>query len=121
MEQLFLINQEKFHATADKQYWKAISELIPNEIPNLEKKKREKAKEKQPSITIVQGPKPGKPTDLARLRQILTKLKHKAPPHMIPPTPPPQQAKEGVTAAGEEESADGKLSEVTADTGSGFL
>ncbi|KAM6550287.1 hypothetical protein CsatB_000095 [Cannabis sativa] len=88
-EKLFLANQENFHKSADKQYWKAIAELIPHEVPNIEKKRSKKDQDKRPSITIVQGPKPGKPTDLSRMRQILVKLKHTPPPHMIPPPPPP--------------------------------
>ncbi|KAF3787956.1 Clathrin light chain 2 [Nymphaea thermarum] len=78
-EKLFLANQEKFHATADKNYWKAIAELIPQEIPNIEKRRGKKEQEKKPSITVIQGPKPGKPTDLSRMRQILVKLKHNVP------------------------------------------
>ncbi|KAJ8761448.1 hypothetical protein K2173_001581 [Erythroxylum novogranatense] len=92
-EKLFLANQEKFHKEVDKQYWKAISELIPNEVPNIEKKRGKKDQDKKPSITVIQGPKPGKPTDLSRLRHILVKLKHTPPPHMIPP-PPAKNAKE---------------------------
>ncbi|CAI9762223.1 unnamed protein product [Fraxinus pennsylvanica] len=84
-EKVFVANQEKFHAEADKNYWKAIAELIPNEVPKIDKKG--KKKEKQPSVVVVQGPKPGKPTDLARMRQILVKLKHNAPPHLKPSLP----------------------------------
>lgn len=84
-----MADQEKFHKTADKQSWKAIAELIPHEIPNIEKKRGKKDQDKKPSITVIQGPKPGKPTDLSRMRQILLKLKHKTPPHMIPPPPAP--------------------------------
>lgn len=112
--QLFLANQEKFHANADKQYWKAIAELIPHEIPNIDKKRGKKDQEKKPSIVVVQGPKPGKPTDLARLRQILLKLKHNLPPHMRPPPPPAPAAKEGAAAAAGDKPA-GAAKEAAAD------
>ncbi|KAG9453969.1 hypothetical protein H6P81_006873 [Aristolochia fimbriata] len=101
-EKLFLASREKFHAEADKHYWKAIAELIPNEVPNIEKKRGKKDQEKKPSIVVIQGPKPGKPTDLSRMRQILIKLKHSPPPHMKPPAPPaPAQpaSKDGKAAA----------------------
>ncbi|XP_022724313.1 clathrin light chain 1-like [Durio zibethinus] len=93
-EKLYLANQEKFHKTADKQYWTAIAELIPCEVPNIEKKRGKKDEEKKPSITVIQGPKPGKSTDLSRMRHILVKLKHSPPPHMIPP-PQAKDAKDG--------------------------
>ncbi|KAG5512623.1 hypothetical protein RHGRI_038913 [Rhododendron griersonianum] len=52
-EKLFFEKQETFHLEANKSYWKAIAELIPNEVPTIEKRgKKEKAK--QPSIAIVQ-------------------------------------------------------------------
>ncbi|XP_022715907.1 clathrin light chain 1-like [Durio zibethinus] len=99
-EKLYLANQEKFHKTADKQYWTAIAELIPREVPNIEKKRGKKDQEKKPSISVIQGPKPGKPTDLSRMRHILVKLKHAPPPHMIPPPPAPaKDAKDGKDAA----------------------
>ncbi|KAK6124406.1 hypothetical protein DH2020_041826 [Rehmannia glutinosa] len=56
-KQSFLANQEKFHKEADKQYWKAIAELIPNEVATIERKGRKKDQDKKPSITV-QGPKP---------------------------------------------------------------
>lgn len=85
--QMFLENREKFHAEADKSYWKAIADLVPKEVPNIETK----GKKKKPSIEVIQGPKPGKPTDLSRMRQILVKLKHKPPAHMLPPPPEPRK------------------------------
>ncbi|XP_027111756.1 clathrin light chain 2-like [Coffea arabica] len=90
-EKLYLAGQEKFHKEVDKHYWKAIGELIPHEVPNIEKRRGKKEQEKKPSITVIQGPKPGKPTDLTRMRQILVKLKHNPPPHMMPPPPAPSK------------------------------
>lgn len=96
-EQLSLASQEKFHKEADKHYWKSIAELVPNEVAHIEKRGKKKDQDKKPSITVVQGPKPGKPTDLSRMRGILVKLKHKPPPHMLPPPPAPA-AKDGKDA-----------------------
>lgn len=95
VSQLFVANQEKFHAEADKNYWKSIAELIPNEVPTIEKKRGKKGQEKKPSVVVLQGPKPGKPTELSRMRQILVKLKHNTPPHLkhSPPPPPANDSK----------------------------
>ncbi|QHO54117.1 hypothetical protein HN51_022777 [Arachis hypogaea] len=91
-EKLFLENRDKFHAEADKNYWKAIGELIPREVAAIEKRGK-KDKEKKPSIVVIQGPKPGKPTDLSRMHQILLKLKHNPPPHMNAKPPPSSESK----------------------------
>lgn len=113
-EKLYLENQDKFHKNADKEYWKAIAELIPREVPSIEKKRGKKEQEKKPGITIIQGPKPGKPTDLSRMRHILLKLKHTPPPHMVPPPPAPaKDAKDGKDAKkdpkGEKNAKDEKI------------
>lgn len=102
-EKMYVAKQETFHKEADKQYWKAIAELIPREVPNIEKRGK-KDKDKKPSITVVQGPKPGKPTDLSRLRHILVKLKVTPPAHMVPPPPPPA----ATTKDGKAVAKDGK-------------
>ncbi|KAJ6696691.1 hypothetical protein OIU85_003080 [Salix viminalis] len=88
-EKMYLANQEKFHKEADKHYWKAIAEIIPREVPNIKRRGGKKDDEKKPSIMVIQGPKPGKPTDLSRMRQLFLKLKQNPPPHMIPPPPKP--------------------------------
>lgn len=113
-EKLYLTNQEKFHKEADKQYWKAIAELIPKEVPSIEKKGRKKDQEKKPSITVVHGPKPGKPTDLSRMRHILLKLKHTPPPHMIPP--PPAPAKDAKVGKDGKDTKDAKAGKDGKDT-----
>lgn len=85
---MFVANHEKFHAEADKNYWKSIAELIPNEVPTIEKKRAKKDQEKKPSIIVIQGPKPGKPTDLSRMRHVLLRLKHNTPTHLKHSPPP---------------------------------
>lgn len=92
--QIYHAQQEKFHKEADNQYWKAIAEMIPREVPNIEKRRGKKDDEKKPSVFVVQGPKPGKPTDMVRMRQILAKLKTNPPLHMRPP-PPKEEGKDG--------------------------
>ncbi|GMH05434.1 hypothetical protein Nepgr_007274 [Nepenthes gracilis] len=104
-EKVYLASQEKFHKEADKHYWKAIADLIPHELPNIEKRKGKKDQEKKPSIAVIQGPKPGKPTDLSRLQKIHVKLKHSPPPHMVPP--PPAAAKDGKESKIAKEGKDG--------------
>ncbi|GAA0156855.1 vesicle coat protein [Lithospermum erythrorhizon] len=106
-EKGYLTNQEKFHKEADKQYWKAIAELVPKEVANIEKRGKKKDQDNKPSVTIVQGPKPGKPTDLSRMRHILLKLKHNPPPHMVPP-PETKDAKTGKDSKDEKKAKDGK-------------
>ncbi|AAC14416.1 unknown [Arabidopsis thaliana] len=89
-------NQEKFYAEADKNNWKAIAELIPREVPVIENRGNKK---KTATITVIQGPKPGKPTDLSRMRQVLTKLKHNPPTHMKPKLPSPSGADPNVSVS----------------------
>ena len=114
---MYVTKQETFHKEADKQYWKAIAELIPREVPNIEKRGK-KDKDKKPSITVVQGPKPGKPTDLSRLRHILVKLKVTPPAHMVPPPPPPAATKDGKEVSKDAKVAakDGKDAATTSET-----
>ncbi|EEF44458.1 clathrin light chain 1 [Ricinus communis] len=111
-EKMYLANQEKFHKEAHQHYWKAIAEIIPREVPNIEKRGK-KDPDRKPSILVVQGPKPGKPTDLSRMRQIFAKLKQNPPPHMMPPLPAKdgkdtKEGKDGKTAKEGKDTKDGK-------------
>jgi hypothetical protein len=105
-EKVYLANQENFHKNADKAYWKAVAELLPKELPpSLEPKGRKDKKEKKSTFVANKGPKPGKPTDLGRMRQVLLKLKHNPPAHMIPPpSPPPKPAAEATKEAAKGEN-----------------
>ncbi|XP_010517396.1 PREDICTED: clathrin light chain 2 isoform X1 [Camelina sativa] len=92
-EKLYLENQEKFYAESSKNYWKAIAELVPKEVPTIEKRRGKKEQDpKKPTVSVIQGPKPGKPTDLTRMRQILVKLKHNPPSHLKLTSQPPSDA-----------------------------
>ena len=99
-----MANKEKFHKEADKHYWKAIVEIIPREVPSIDKRRGRKDDEKKPSIAVIQGPKPAKPTDLLRMRQLFVKLKQNPPPDMMPP--PPTSAKDGKDAKDENNGKD---------------
>ncbi|KAJ4869071.1 Clathrin light chain 1 [Raphanus sativus] len=112
-EKLYWVNQEKFHKEVDKHYWKAIAELIPREVPNIEKKRGKKDPDKKPSVAVIQGPKPGKPTDLGRMRQIFLKLKTNPPPHMMPPPPPAKDAKDAKGGKDAKDTKDEKPAEET--------
>ncbi|XP_057455492.1 clathrin light chain 1-like [Lotus japonicus] len=105
-EKIYLANQEKFHKEADKHYWKAIAEIIPREVPNIEKRRGKKEAENKPSVHVIQGPKPGKPTDLSRMRQMILKLKQNPPTHMMPP--PPKEDKDAKEKKDGNDVKDGK-------------
>ncbi|XVE50186.1 hypothetical protein DITRI_Ditri01bG0141800 [Diplodiscus trichospermus] len=107
-EKLYLANQEKFHKEAHQHYWKAIAELIPREVANIEKKRGRKDPDKKPSVLIIQGPKPGKPSDLSRMRQIFLKLKQNPPPHMMPSPKDGKDEKEGKKGKDEKDRKEGK-------------
>ena len=112
-----MANQNKFYDEADKNYWKAIAELLPNEVPTIEKKKGQKDQEKKPSIVVIQGPNPGKPTDISRMRQVLLKLKHNAPNHLNPAPAAPAPTKDTKTsdvAASSQVAVDATAIEVVA-------
>ncbi|CAN1276829.1 Clathrin light chain 3 [Linum perenne] len=85
--------------SVNKEKEKSIAELIPREVVAIEKRGSKKKDQNQPSIVVIKGPKPGKPTDLSRMRQILLKLKHQTPDHMIPKSEANTAPAEDTTAA----------------------
>ncbi|KAK1570797.1 hypothetical protein Q3G72_007153 [Acer saccharum] len=80
----------KFYDEADKNYWKAIAELLPIELPTIEINKGNKDHEKKPPIVVIHGPKP---TDHSRMQQVLLKLKHIEPNHLKPAPVAPAPSK----------------------------
>ncbi|KAJ8498960.1 hypothetical protein OPV22_009512 [Ensete ventricosum] len=44
-EKIIVADQEELYANADQNYWKAISELIPREIPSIKKRGKERREE----------------------------------------------------------------------------
>jgi hypothetical protein len=111
-EKTYLLNQETFHKESHKHYWKAVADLIPNELPTIDKGGKKDRKDKKPGIVAIKGPKPGKSTDMTRLRQVLIKLKHHPPEHMKykPPPPPPaaDKDKDGKDKPKDKDGKDGK-------------
>ncbi|KVI09923.1 clathrin light chain 2 [Cynara cardunculus var. scolymus] len=97
-EKVYLAGRDRFHAEANQSYWKAIADLVPKEVAVIETRGAKKDQDKKPSVVMIQGPKPGKPTDLSRMRQILIKLKHDTPLH-LKHSPPPPAAKDAPSAA----------------------
>lgn len=87
-----MAGRDKFHAEAEKSYWTAIADLIPKEVGVIETRGAKKDQDKKPSVVVINGPKPGKPTDLSRMRQIIIKLKHDTPLHLKHSPPPPAAA-----------------------------
>ncbi|KAK1572331.1 hypothetical protein Q3G72_030945 [Acer saccharum] len=79
-----------FYDEADKNYWKAIAELLPIELPTIEINKGNKDHEKKPPIVVIHGPKP---TDHSRMQQVLLKLKHIEPNHLKPAPVAPAPSK----------------------------
>ncbi|KAJ7566526.1 hypothetical protein O6H91_02G107200 [Diphasiastrum complanatum] len=83
-EKEFLRESENLHATAEKHYWKAVAALLPTKMPVHEIESCN-CKDKhgiKHSAVVNRHPKPGKPTDLSRMHQILMKLKNNTPDHL---------------------------------------
>ncbi|CAN1844343.1 Clathrin light chain 1 [Linum perenne] len=108
-EKLYYANQEKFHKEADKNCWKAIAEIIPREVAKIESRRSSKkdSDSKQASVIVVQGPKPGKPTDMVRMRQIIFKLKQNPPAHMMPKEEKKGDGKDGKKEGESKDAKDG--------------
>eukprot|EP00270_Netrium_digitus_P014581 TRINITY_DN497_c0_g1_i1.p1 TRINITY_DN497_c0_g1~~TRINITY_DN497_c0_g1_i1.p1 ORF type:complete len:229 (-),score=39.14 TRINITY_DN497_c0_g1_i1:331-975(-) len=81
-EKIYLENLESLNAKAGGNYWEAVTAFV-----NFETQvKKEKVKAKGEPVrtsTLLNDAKPGKHTDLTRMRQVLLKLKHNPPAHLI--------------------------------------
>ncbi|KAG6752426.1 hypothetical protein POTOM_044654 [Populus tomentosa] len=76
-------NDNNMHSSEVYGFGMPSPKIIPREVPSIDKRRGRKVDEEKPSIAVIQGPKPGKPTDLSRMRQLFVKLEQNPPPHMM--------------------------------------
>eukprot|EP00897_Mesotaenium_endlicherianum_P010243 jgi/Mesen1/9247/ME000006S09245 len=90
-EKAFVTNLESLNAKKGGNHWEAVVAHVNFDAPTG--KKDSKAKSKEGPVrtsTLLADAKPGKQTDLARMRQILLKLKHSPPSKNAPSTEAPK-------------------------------
>eukprot|EP00475_Leptophrys_vorax_P042508 TRINITY_DN8010_c0_g5_i1.p1 TRINITY_DN8010_c0_g5~~TRINITY_DN8010_c0_g5_i1.p1 ORF type:complete len:231 (-),score=47.79 TRINITY_DN8010_c0_g5_i1:695-1387(-) len=83
-EKAYVDNLLSLNSKQGGNYWESVCAFVNFDVPTKKEKAKAKSGEPVRTSTLLNDAKPGKHTDLARMRQVLLKLKHNPPPSFAP-------------------------------------